>query len=201
MKHIKVIILCICFFVLSGCNMQDEYRTQDIAEYRNFSGHLEMEESDLFSGVLIFPETISEQMEDVIYVYECGSLVLDNNYFIYLECVFDKEEFEKEAERIKKLSVTYNGETKNIIPEENAFEYPAYVSVYDEELLHMEYVLLNESEGKMVYVYSQLNPDSDEKIAQEYRKKENVDFENAVLNDGYNMYFFEEGKDMGLYVK
>lgn len=201
MKYFRLIIISVCLFMLCGCNSQQEYSTRDIAQYRNFSGHIEMEESDFFSGVQIFPQSISEEMEEVTYLYECGSAALDNNYLIYLECRWDEAAFEIELERIGNLSVTYEGEKKDIVLEETGFSYPAYVAIYDEELMSMEYALFNEKDKRIIYIYSQLNADLEEKIDSEYLKKENADFGNEMLNAGYNMYYFEIADGVGEYVK
>lgn len=83
----------------------------------------------------------------------------------------------------------------------NGFVYPAYVAIYDEELMSMEYALFNEKDKRIIYIYSQLNADLEDKIDSEYLKKENADFGNEMLNAGYNMYYFEIADGVGEYVK
>lgn len=83
----------------------------------------------------------------------------------------------------------------------NGFVYPAYVVIYDEELMSMEYALFNEKDKRIIYIYSQLNADLEDKIDSEYLKKENADFGNEMLNAGYNMYYFEIADGVGEYVK
>lgn len=199
--YFRILICFIGCFLLSGCAASEEYLTRDITEYRNFSGHISKEESDIFSGLKIFPQEISENMKETSYYYECGNFALDNNYLICLECNWKEENFQDEVERLNDLTVTYEGKTQDIIYTERGFHYPAYVSIYAEDMLSMEYALVDEETCRIIYLFSQLNSDIDEKIDVDYLKDKEDDFDSPLLSDGYNMYFFETGNGEGIYIK
>lgn len=206
MKNRMIIGLIIAIFFLSGCGTPlnaESYITTNISEYRNFKDHIEKEESDLFSGLRIFPLEITEKMQEVSYIYECGNSALDNNYFIYLNCSWQGDSFEKEIERLENISVSNNSITKTIVYDINIFSYPAYVSVYDEEVGIMEYALINQENKEIVYIYSQLNSRSEleDKIEQDYLPFASKESKNETFKDGYNMYLFEINENLSEYIK
>ena len=71
------------------------------------------------------------------------------------------------------------------------FSYPAYISVYDEEVGQMEYALIDEENKKIIYLYSRLNADIENKIDKCYLPANQKDMKNEVLRKGYNIYLFD----------
>lgn len=194
---VVVIAFSICYFMLPGT-----YITTDVDEYLKMSGHIEKEESDCFSGLRIFPEKITEEMQNVSYYYECGNFALDNNYLIYLECEWADGVLEKEMDRLSTLYVEYDSERNNILYDEELFAYPAYISVYDineNGAGYMEYALIDEENSKVIYIYSQLMSDINEKIDAKYLALETV--KDEWVDRAYNMYYFSTRQGEGLYIK
>jgi len=198
-----IIIGILIIFVISvSVVLPQTYVTTDIKEYRNFSGHIQKEKTDIFSGLKIFPEEITEKMYPVSYYYECGNFALDNNYLIFLECQWAKEAFEQEIVRLENLHVEHNDQRKDILYMEDLFECPAYVSVYDidqNESGSMEYALIDSNDRVITYIYSQLISNIREKVEEKYLPLNNA--KGIELANGYNMYFFEMRQGEGEYIK
>lgn len=204
----KIIILgiifgiLIIFFISVRFVLPKTYVTTDLTQYQNFSGHIQKEKTDFFSGLRIFPEKITEKMCHVSYYYECGNFALDNNYLIFLECQWENDSFEQEIARLEALHVEHNDRRKDILYMEDLFEYPAYVSVYDidqNESGSMEYALIDSNSKIITYIYSQLTSNIREKLEEKYLPLNNA--ENKEIVNGYNMYFFEIRQGEGEYIK
>lgn len=184
-------------FLLGKTIMPETYVTTDISEYRVFENHIKKESLDMCSGLKIFPGRISDEMSDVNYYYECGNAFLDNNYFIYLECVWSEQAYQEEVQRLADIYITYEDQKQSILYEENSFTLPAYVSIYKADELGIstiEYALVDEQNRRITYIFSQLFEDIDEKIEIEKMPLDDNDMKN------YNMYCFKEGKG-SIYVK
>ena len=202
-------IWCMVIFVIAlficGCSLwpeKESYSTTNIDEYRNFENHIEGEKDGIFSGLKIFPVKITNQMQDVSYMYECGNIAFNNGYLIYLECSWTEESFENEIIRLQEIFVSNKDETKRVIYDEELFAYPAYIAVYDESEDRKEYALVDKDKRKTIYLYCQFqNHLLESKIESQYYAKRTENMENKLLQGGYNMYKFEIENGIFEYIK
>ena len=135
----SMVVLCI-----SGCHVElyEKYETSDVDEYGVYQGHIEMEDTGLFSPLLVFPEKIADSAQDVEYYYRCACDALDNTYEVYLKCTYDKDTYEDEVKRLSQIRTTEGKVEKYIAYTEERFVYPAYVAIYDDYDCY-EYALVN----------------------------------------------------------
>lgn len=103
------------------------------------------------AGLALFPDD-----EDVIgqiaeFYYDCKGNKLYQEYQIYLECIYEKESYKVEKQRLLQIT-DKNTERKVGYSEEEASIPCVYAMLYDEGY---EYALLSEEEGKIIYIYLQ----------------------------------------------
>lgn len=180
---LSIVIICFIAFIVmgmvgsvftTGSSMAQEYYTIDTEAYGNWDGHIELEKEELYgdSGLYIFPDTINHAL-DADYFYYCGR---DNNsisqYLIYAAVTYSETDFEKEKERISSIEceISLDGGkeavTNSIMYTEELFAYPSYIAIYASNLCY-EYVLVNEEENQMIYIFTKL-VDGQGIIPQEY---------------------------------
>ena len=183
-------------FMYTGSSVAQEYFTIDAKEYGNWDGHIDLEKEELYSesGLYVFPENISNAI-DVDYFYYSG---VDNHsisqYLIYAAVTYSKEDYECEKERLAKIKcdvvVDNDGTvvTNSIMYSEELFKYPSYVAVYASNLCY-EYVLLDEENNQMIYIFSKLK-DAQGIIPQIYLPTEINGIEMYDINDWENQNIY-----------
>lgn len=177
----SMVVLCI-----SGCHMElyEKYETSDVDEYGVYQGHIEMEDTGLFSPLLVFPEKIADSAQDVEYYYRCACDALDNTYEVYLKCTYDKDTYEDEVKRLSQIRTTEGKVEKYIAYTEERFVYPAYVAIYDDYDCY-EYALVNAEKNQIVYVYDQIK-NLEDFLDSQYIP---VDYDwTAKASSGFNIY-------------
>jgi len=137
-------------FVMLLTHTGESYETRDIAEYGNFSGHIEVEEG-FFSPLEIFPAQLPPSAVVQDYYYFCNNGFLDNSYQLYLVCAYDAGDFAAEKERLE--SIVIAGIHRPLITDEG-FEYPAVVTMFNNQN-SFEYALLDETTHMIAYIYAQ----------------------------------------------
>lgn len=177
----SMVVLCI-----SGCHVElyEKYETSDVDEYGVYQGHIEMEDTGLFSPLLVFPEKIADSAQDVEYYYRCACDALDNTYEVYLKCTYDKDTYEDEVKRLSQIRTTEGKVEKYIAYTEERFVYPAYVAIYDDYDCY-EYALVNAEKNQIVYVYDQIK-NLEDFLDSQYIP---VDYDwTAKASSGFNIY-------------
>ena len=164
--------------------MYEKYETSDVDEYGVYQGHIEMEDTGLFSPLLVFPEKIADSAQDVEYYYRCACDALDNTYEVYLKCTYDKDTYEDEVKRLSQIRTTEGKVEKYIAYTEERFVYPAYVAIYDDYDCY-EYALVNAEKNQIVYVYDQIK-NLEDFLDSQYIP---VDYDwTAKASSGFNIY-------------
>ena len=193
-------LLCLTGWMALFCNdgIWQEYITVLPSEYGNWSGHIDYEEEEFNSGLYIFPENVSNALDvDYLYYTAIDFHSIGNN-IIYAEVTYSEEDYIKEIERIAniecKIKMSPEGDyhTNNINYSEDLFAYPAYVAIYACNLRY-EYVLMDEANHKIIYIYSHLK-DMNGVIPQEYLPLEVIGkdmYENSSW-DNINIYYSED---------
>lgn len=137
----KVINLLRTFYKGKG------YYTTDVTEYGEFEGFRG------YSKLYIFPEQISENVKVEKYLYKYDDTLFDATCQIYLECVYNDEGYEKELKRLSNIKEEYRGEVQRVSYEEEAFRYPAFVTINADNHCY-EYALILDG-NKIVYIFLQ----------------------------------------------
>lgn len=175
----------------------DDYEEyNDVENYQLYLEELK-NNSDAHTGLYIFPKEVNiDSVEEFRYAHEDG--VFDGSYLYYLTVSYNEEAYENEVNRIKKLSVKFVEEKKNILYAETGFNYPAYVSIFDGNGTY-EYTLLNKEKHKIVYIYNQLFDFKHEGVNEEYTPQDySVSKDKRdTRSKGYNMYYIYDSQGTG----
>lgn len=166
-----VFILGLCVLGLFSFGEKEKYRTIDTADYGIHEGHIAGEKQDLFSGLYIFPERISENAGEVTFYYSCEGAGLDNAYQQFLKCTYSEEEYKAEIARLKNIKCEIPSRKGPVI---NAVEYsdtkfsaPAYITAFASHDTY-EYALCYDDDKTIVYVFLQAIENKDVVFGKEY---------------------------------
>ncbi len=193
-------VLILGIFVLGIFSLGGEgYATIDTDNYGIYEGHIEAERQDLFSGLYIFPEQISENASVIDYFYSCEGGGLDNTYQQFLKCGYSEEEYSAEINRLKNIKCDIparNGPVVNAVEySDTKFISPAYIAAYASHGM-FEYALCNDADKTIVYVYLQLIGNDEVVFSNEYLPLEYQDGK-PLLEDvsfgNINIYYAYEG--------
>lgn len=144
-------------------------------DYCNFEGFLG------YSNLEIFPENPEEISKVTDYFYLNMDTLMDPTCKVFMECTFDNMEmFEQECNRLSQITVTLDDEIKEIKYNQELFQYPAYVAIYDWSSCY-EYALILEEEKKIIYVFCQFT-----KVDKEY-----MPINNNEENQSFSIYSFD----------
>jgi len=137
----------------------DSHTTRDIAEYGNYSGHMEFEQEGMFSTLDIFPKELPPAATVKDYYYFCNNGMIrglfDNSYQLYLVCTYTEDDFELEKNRLTSITRTsYNNEERKPIITNEGFKYPAIITLFGYKN-SFEYALLDEEARTIAYVFAQ----------------------------------------------
>lgn len=181
-------------------DIDEEYKTVNVEDYGNWSGHIESEKQEVEgkSGLRIFPKK-SKDLEVEEYIYNCEKTNASvYKYLIYSKIKYSEIQFKVERERLSKLKcdIAIDGKKsivkKKIKFSDKLFQYPAYVAIYASNYCY-EYALLNEESNEIIYVFTKM-ADANGIIEERYLPKEVVGkdmYENDSW-DNQNMYWAED---------
>lgn len=192
------LIVAVTGFIFSYSGLYSRYETENISEYGNYEGHVEMEAEELFSHrslLRIFPEKIKDSYKVNQYYYCCGSAGFDNMYQLVLDYELPKDEFEEEVDRLSQLSVEYNGQTHSVIYDTANFKYPAYVTMFTKHSDY-EYALIDEANNRIICILSCLEDIETLPVEKEYLPVDKEAYADEKGWYGYSMYHFYNGKDV-----
>ena len=165
-------------------NFEFDVEVEETYEGRN---HFFEVPEDYKSHLLIFPETVLDEMKIEKYAYEYIALPLTSSYDIYLEYTLEDELFDEEIQRLEDISVSYEGNTQKIVKMEQG-EYDVYITSYMKNCAY-EYALVDTANRKIVCIYTQLHEPSGEKVPQEYLVDLNT-MEKEV-GERFSVYYFK----------
>lgn len=169
----------------------DSYTTRSIDEYGNYSGHIEIEQEGFFSLLEIFPKELPPSATVKDYYYFRNNGLLDNSYQLYLLCSYDKEDFDREKERLESIELTFGDEVHKPTITDTGFEYHAVVTIFNDQN-SFEYALIDEETGTIAYVFAQSMRIKESVVPAQYRPQEFTPPQNALtVWGGYNIYRFK----------
>lgn len=167
------------------------YSTQDIAEYRNYTGHIKTEQEGFFSLLEIFPNEILPSSEVKNYYYFCNNGNLDNSYQLYLLCSYEESDFLLEKERLESIEFTFKNTSQKPIITDAGFDCRAVVTIFDDQN-SFEYALIDDNTNTIAYVFAQSMGIDSSVVPSQYRPK-GFDPPKEYLTEwgGYNVYRFK----------
>jgi len=180
----------------AGLLAGSSYITQDIAEYGQYSGHIEAEKEGFFSLLDIFPKKLPLSATVNDYYYFCNNGWLDNSYQLYLVCSYEEADFESEKERLHALRLTFRNEVHTPAITDTGFQYPAVVTIFGDQN-SFEYALIDDETKTIAYIFVQSMGMEKSVIPPEYRPQGFQPPQDELTTWGsYNMYRFEIEKDV-----
>lgn len=157
LASLGIFLICLVLFlgvIAKLTVLADSYKTTDLAEYRNFTGHIEGEAQELFnsrSRLLIFPQEIPASAAVNQFYYRCGSSGFDNFYEMILDYTLPHQEFEEEVARLSQLEMEYGSQTRQVTYDTTSFRYPAYVTLFS-KFQDYEYALIDGENCRIICV-------------------------------------------------
>ena len=129
--------------------------TETINSYSSDKYSLEIQKlKEKINRMQIFPETISDTAEckgfsyiEEVRIIDWG---LDYRAEVFFSIKYSEDSYIDETVRLS--SIKNDHKNKEIIFSQNLFNYPAYVSIYNEHSRY-EYALLNEDNHEIIYIY------------------------------------------------
>lgn len=186
----KGLLLLIVFSMLISLSACSPYKNSDVSKYGEFRDYSKYSSGS--SDYLVFPESIPESAENVKYYFEHVEEILDPAIQLYLEYELSKEDYDAEIQRLKNIK-GYNANTNDYTDEKNAIKYddtnyifPAYVSINDSFDCSFEYVLMDEEQNRLIYIYmTHIDSKSRIKFDTSYLSKE---WEHSLWSESENSH-------------
>ena len=167
LKKIGALVLsAACVLSMTGCvktkkGVEHYQYMYDVVE--DWNKYSDPSREDLFgfgeylynSYLLLFPRETPSTLTD-FYFYWCTGIDVDD-YAAYFTCQLTEEKFDSFVEGLDTFTITTKaGSTKLLYDEEN-FQYPAYIAQwmnYGEKWETLEYVLLDDAQNIVIFVYT-----------------------------------------------
>lgn len=177
---ISVAVLLLAPAFLPSCQTGSVYKSEEYTDIATYSQMWEM--SELHSDLLLFPKEVSESDVKSFYCWKAEYKWTGTGYQICLTVHYEGDAFSNEIERIR------NTESERPVRlDETNLSKPAYVAVWA-QLGVFEYVLVDEANQEMTYVFLQL------------LTKENIKLDSTLLPNGYEAYLdYPESEAFSIY--
>ena len=173
----------------------NSYATRNVDEYGNYAGHIESEQEGFFSLLRIFPKELPPSATVKDYYYFCNNGLIDNAYQLFLVCSYDKEDYNREKERLESMELAFNDEVHKPTITDTGFYYHAIVTIFNDQNSY-EYALLDEETGTIAYVFAQSMGINESVVPVPYRPHGFTPPQEALTEWGsYNIYRFKIDED------
>lgn len=166
------------------------YRTSNIKNYQ------EIYERKVQSGLIVFPDEITEEMSDTEFSFYWKDTWDDPTVSIFLQCTYTEDAYEAEVERLEYTRKVYGGTVRKLMKEEGErYPYPAYIAI-DNHHNTYEYALLS-GEREITYIHTGWFERKDVKFGQEYLPSDYMTPQEDPFYDGYSIYIKKIDSVMG----
>lgn len=153
----------------------------------NIEDYQEIFDLYLYSGLLVFPEEIPENVVETEFFYNYRDALFDPTYQIFLRCVYDEETYEREKERLENTKRVYGKrEAWPLRDEEGKYPYPAYVSIENYGYGY-EYALLS-GENEITYISTLFVEEYQVRFDRKYLPKDFMTNKGRKFGSGYSIY-------------
>lgn len=157
------------------------YRTSNINKYH------QIYEKKLQTGLITFPDEITEDMSDTEFSFYWKDTWDDPTVSIFLQCTYTQEAYEAEIERLECTRKVYGGTVRRLMKDEGKnYPFPAYIAI-DNHHHTYEYALLS-GEREITYIHTGWFDREHVKFSQEYLPKDYMKEQEDPFLDGYSIY-------------
>ena len=197
-KFYKFIPLIISTISLTACAKSNPYSKNGYQEYDK-EAIVERFHHSLDSNLSIFPDKLISTEENTNYSAFISEEFFDDNPVIFLSCVYTKEQYDGEVNRLKNISITIkNGKqeyTNFIKHDEESYLNPVYAA-NDGFASKYEWASLIEEELSIVYLYLDSPDDGTLNRYAPYIKKDRSSYKAISTLDRFTIYnhSFDGGK-------
>lgn len=156
-------------------------KTTDIEKYA------EIFELQIHTGLMIFPEEISENTLETDFYSYYRDMFGSPSYEIYLQCTYEPEEYQKEIERLENTYKRYGGTERKLLRDiEEKYNYPVYIAVENHHYSY-EYAMLT-GENQITYVSMAFREKEDVSFNKEYLPSDFMTEVGRSFTSGYSIY-------------
>ncbi len=153
-----------------------------------------IDEYQLETGLIVFPEGIPRSATNTEYKFYYNSGLFDDYVELYLQCIYNDEDYEKEVKRLEDTYKEYKGSRKELLRDkEGKFNYPAYIAI-ENHFSEYEYALLT-GENEITYIYTAYRFADDISFDMDYLPSDYMENEGEEFGSGYSIYITEFSKD------
>ena len=159
------IILLFVFLLVLGFNMPPiiKYSVRDYQFIFNIANTFNWGEKDIIgfgeykynSYLLLVPRETPKTLKKFYYRW-CSGIDVDD-YGFYFECKLEQEKYENYVNGLDNFTIKVGDTTRKLVKTEDTFAYPTYVVQWQNvgpKWQVFEYIMLDESENKVIYAFS-----------------------------------------------
>ncbi len=173
-----IAVLVTLFFTGGPPKKSDDYR-----DYKEIYDLM----YDSRSGMVVFPENLSENMTDIEFSYSYQDTFGSPTVHIFLQGTYNQEEYDKEVERLEHTYKTYGGTKRELLrDEEGKYPYPAYIAVENHSYSY-EYALLT-GENQITYILTGFFEKNKVPFDDKYLPEDFMTEEGREFGSGYSIY-------------
>lgn len=139
------------------------------------------------SGLIIFPEHISEKATVNDFYSYYRDMFGSPSYEICLQCTYEPEEYQKEVERLEKTYKRYGGTERRLLEDtEGKYNYPVYIAIENHHYSY-EYAMLT-GENQITYISLSIVDKEEVNFNQDYLPSDFMTDVGRNFTSGYSIY-------------
>ena len=141
------------------------------------------------SYLLLVPKETPSTLQKFYYRWESGFDVDD--YAFYFECKLDSDSYNAYENGLDNFSLSYGGETHNVLKDEEHFDYPTYImqwKVSNEKWQVLEYIMMDKINNTVIYAFSMAFGYEDLINNASYNIAPNVNLKNVLDTKSFSIY-------------
>lgn len=188
MAVLAVIVACA---PLSACM---RYEVETVASLFSKERIWDIWGGDIDSALLVFPDKVTENMQNVSYYHKHSTGLFDTDGTIFLQYTLSEEDFASEIKRLSSIEVNvndveYNGVgSKSIVHNETDYPKEAFVAIEGFKCT-VEYALVDREEFTVTCVYISYLTQDQCGISKEYLPSSYNEYINSNFQ-GFSIYSF-----------
>ncbi len=162
--------------------------TKDLKRYE------EIFELSMNSGLIIFPEHISDKAVQTDFYSYYRDMFGSPSYEIYLQCTYEPEEYQAEIERLENTYKKYAGTERRLLKDtEGKYNYPAYIAIENHHYSY-EYALIT-GENQITYISVSGRDKEKVKFSKDYLPEDFMTEAGRNFTSGYSIYISSISSD------
>ncbi len=147
---------------------------------------------DRRTGMITFPEVLSEEMVDIHFSYSYQDTWDDPTVYLFLQGTYSPEAYAEEVARLENAQKVYSGTVCKLLrDEEGKYSHPAYIAIENHNNAY-EYALLT-GENQITYIYTSFYDREKIPFDAQYLPEDFMTDEGREFGSGYNIYVSRQG--------